>query len=937
MLIIPPSTSTASAELPSDSQDDLPAEPMDETEIPNDGTDWRCPMCTQICWNDAVLCDDPTCNTWHHLTCVKYLRISKKAKWYCPPCKANRICYLCQRTTKEEQLVDCTNDNCWNRFHTRCCKPDENGQCPECTRDQAVQATFPNNLMLFSPPEARKPNKRNAATTIQTLLENTEEKPKPPNGLVIMSININGLRSKKNALEVYVKIYRPDVILIQESRLDDGVPSHELQLPDYVLFRQDRKAKGGGGVAIYAHRKLKPKRQLVHPKPCHLKDSNTANALEMIAVRIQTGKKHLLAASIYRPPNSSTEDFLQHLEGQLSILDLDATPLIAGGDYNVNWLDHDESEDLRRMAEDYKLDQVVKDATHGPKLLDQVYLSHGIQPLEVRNLAQIEKLHKIPLVTVKVSFTRQKTEPIEIYDYAKAKWDQLVIKLSRENLCHTISHATTVSIAWTNWLNTVTTAIDECIPKKRVRRKNSSKWITKQLKLISRAKDLASELLQRKRTPENLAAFRRLRKNFKKEIAQAKAYYVKRRFEDANTPCKFWTCVNELTGKRNKPVIPDLETPEFTARTDLDNAELLGKTFEKSFQNHGALDRMEEHKEGNDWLPICTSTYVEEKIRSYSMRKAAGPDKLTVPMLKTLAPLLSSSIAALINRSIMEGEFPLGWKSAEIVPILKKENSTNPDDYRPIALLPIISKIAESHLFDHLYSKILPKLNQCQFGFMKHRSTTDALMYFNHIVMTGMDTAKRVAAVFFDVRKAFDSVPHGKLIERLHKHFELPPNWNLLLRSYLEFRTFKVRVGSTLSQPYKVELGVPQGSVLGPLLFVAYIDQILDTPLSDDARLVMYADDLVYVKPLQKSNLKSQNELAQDLETLNQEYCSLSLRLNSSKTKWMMLSPGKQHSDLTIKIAGEEIERVDQIRYLGIELDEYLCYKHHVARTITKC
>jgi ribonucleases P/MRP protein subunit RPP40 len=142
-------------------------------------------------------------------------------------------------------------------------------------------------------------------------------------------------------------------------------------------------------------------------------------------------------------------------------------------------------------------------------------------------------------------------------------------------------------------------------------------------------------------------------------------------------------------------------------------------------------------------------------------------------------------------------------------------------------------------------------------------------MYFNHLVTEGIEESGKGAAVFFDVKKASDSVPHKKLLERL-QHFDLPANWLRLLQSYLRNRSFQVKIGQSYSSRRSSTSGVPQDSILGPLLFIAYADQLFSVNLSPDAKLIFYADDLAYIKPI--STVEDQSELRRDIERLSQKY-----------------------------------------------------------------
>uniref|UniRef100_A0A914C3M2 Reverse transcriptase domain-containing protein n=1 Tax=Acrobeloides nanus TaxID=290746 RepID=A0A914C3M2_9BILA len=261
-----------------------------------------------------------------------------------------------------------------------------------------------------------------------------------------------------------------------------------------------------------------------------------------------------------------------------------------------------------------------------------------------------------------------------------------------------------------------------------------------------KAKKLAYQATKTNKTAENLAAFKRLKRKYKKEIKKAKTQHIQTLFTNAKSSLQFWKCVKEITGNTATCKIPDLETKDLKARTDKEKADLLSSTFEEAFQNPSLLHKPVTPENKDNWLPPCTEIFVLEKISSVPTRKAPRQYGITVRILKTLSNQVSSSVAMLINRSIIEGVFPDGWKHAIVSPIPKITNSTNTGHYRPISLLPIVSKITESHYFNALYPKINPKLHGEQFGFRKHRSTVDALTYFNIIVTDGMEKAGEIAA-----------------------------------------------------------------------------------------------------------------------------------------------------------------------------------------------
>ena len=191
------------------------------------------------------------------------------------------------------------------------------------------------------------------------------------------------------------------------------------------------------------------------------------------------------------------------------------------------------------------------------------------------------------------------------------------------------------------------------------------------------------------------------------------------------------------------------------------------------------------------------------------------------------------------------------WKLANVVPIPKSDNKTDPLNYRPVSLLSIVSKILEKIVYPRLWEHIVEyaPISDCQWGFQKQWSTTTALLFATHEWYTFFDKQKDVICVFFDYRKAFDSVPHRKLMDRLSQ-IGIHPLILAWICSDLSNRQQAVLVNGERSQPTAVCSGVPQGSVLGTLLFLPYINDVTKVVLSKNSRLVLYADDMLLYKPL---------------------------------------------------------------------------------------
>ena len=238
------------------------------------------------------------------------------------------------------------------------------------------------------------------------------------------------------------------------------------------------------------------------------------------------------------------------------------------------------------------------------------------------------------------------------------------------------------------------------------------------------------------------------------------------------------------------------------------------------------------------------------RYRNAPHLKSSGTDDVSARMLKATADITTPTLTRLFNMSIRTGSFPDCWKTARIVPIPKKGSNTNPGNYRPVSILPILSKVFERIIYtlvsDHL--KVHSPISPYQFGFSSGKSTTSGLLALSNGILQSLDQGVEVVSLFFDLSKAFDSVPHALLLQKLIDINVNPYLFNLIY-SYLTERNQFVVVNGSQSTQVRVSSGVPQGSVLGPLLFLIYINGI--TCANIDGQVSIYADDIALYKVIQ--------------------------------------------------------------------------------------
>ena len=286
-------------------------------------------------------------------------------------------------------------------------------------------------------------------------------------------------------------------------------------------------------------------------------------------------------------------------------------------------------------------------------------------------------------------------------------------------------------------------------------------------------------------------------------------------------------------------------------------------------------------------IPEITNTFVSTQLRHLPLKKSIGLDNLNSKVLKLAAPIISRHLVKIINQSINTGCFPLAWKTAKVILIYKKGDPAVKTNYRPISILPVISKIIERHVSDSLYMYIsvnnLSHTNQS--GFRSKHSCETSLLKITQDWYTSLNNKQVIGALFLDFSMAFDMVNHNILLQKLkiYNFSQGAMNW---FNSYLSDRKMCVSFNSNLSKSREVLAGVPQGSILGPLLFLVYINDLFSVPTS--SKIDLYADDSII--HLSGKSVEEINEgLNKDMKLVASWYTKNSMLLNYSKSKCMLI------------------------------------------------
>ncbi|VEN64529.1 unnamed protein product [Callosobruchus maculatus] len=366
---------------------------------------------------------------------------------------------------------------------------------------------------------------------------------------------------------------------------------------------------------------------------------------------------------------------------------------------------------------------------------------------------------------------------------------------------------------------------------------------------------------------------------------------------------------------------------------DGDNASVGGSSFEDTSSEDSSTEALHSTTEELPMIPHCTPAELLGHIKDLKVRKAPGEDQITNKALKLLPPKAVTYLVAIINAMLRTQYFPKAWKVAEVIMIPKKAGSIFPQDYRPISLLSAPSKLAEKVILHHLdnFSSDHNVIPDVQFGFRSEHSTELQAVRLVERITGGFTEDKSTGVLLLDVSKAFDKVWHeGLLYKLIQKGF---PFWLLkLLKSFLEGRKFRIKIDNVLSTIRPVKAGVPQGSVLGPILYSFFIH---DVPSPSNCEVYLYADDTALVAQSWSSNLvhdRLQTAVDEVLEWADRWL----IKINHSKTQAIYCTKKRRGTPPEVSINGTPLRWSSSVKYLGVTLDKGMTWRNHTEMLKTK-
>ena len=769
----------------------------------------------------------------------------------------------------------------------------------------------------------------------------------PMQALALCCVNVRSLNNKASDLQTTVCAANIDVCAITETWLaDHSGATISAATPDgYELLEVHRVSRTGGGTAILCKAAL---------KPAALKSGET-DVLEFSAWRLQLKGTQLVVVVVYRPPDRSISKFFSDLTDALEEYSA-VNNLLVTGDFNLPHVA--DRVKLIEHCEPFNLTNRVHFATHESGNTLDLLLAREDDQVRVTNVSQGEWFsdHCFIMAELSVEKTRWQKETIEFRQWKLVDWDAFEYELQARFTAARFDEVTDVTRLAAMYDSVLLDTVNMLAPlKTRVKTiRPSNAWYTTELQDLKSVMSRAERKFRKDRNAcactveESKARFKSSRANYRAALRDARgAHYASKARECAGDQRRLFQLVSDLTGDVKATPVPPCSADDM-AKFFMEKIAAINAKLEDLRADPGVLSVTPESVLHNEFQLERFCEVSEHEITQLIMQapnKQCQLDPCPIWVLKKAVYVLAPIVTKIVNRCLSSGDVPSTWKCALVKPLLKKPGlDLRPQNFRPVSNLPWIAKLVERVVVKQLTefavsTGVMPAANS---AYRRDHSTETALLKVQSDMLEAMDKQQLGLIVLLDNSAAFATISHPLLLRTL-RALGVAGTCLKWISSYLSGREQVVQVRGQLSQPTALTHGVPQGSCLGPLLFVLGLAPLYR--IVEKFRNVSvhgYADDH-QVEITFQTGAQAQRaaalELEQSVSVIRQWFIAHNLLLNDAKTELLAVGSPVQIQKLAIHelcVGVSVVHPVSQVRNLGFTMRSDMSAAGHIATTCRK-
>ena len=897
----------------------------------------------------AVCCDD--CSLWYHKSCI-----SMRSTTYDNLSSASWHCFKCHSPIRDSFTFHSYNVSTRNSFNPlltinddfdcdvfeKSVKSDTEsslGNAPKYSSPQSVNFRHTSQFSNVSSITTDSVSDANNST-FQPSIKNT-------NNLRLAVMNTNSVRYRKSEMEEFTQYAKPDLILMTETKLTDSIKSSEFLPSNYHgNIRKDRTGDGGGVLIAY--------KDGLDVDELNVCENKTESVWAKVTIK---GEAPVIVGSFYRQDSESSLEQIEELDKILSFIDETenkeaSCTVILGGDFNlpdINWelpaakpggRRKNISEKLIETTCEHNLEQVQREATRLDNNLDLVFIN---KPSLIKEMSLVPgpSDHATVITDTFLHIKPNKKQPRNIHQWSRANWDLIKneAKLFADSY---LEEAPSLSVnqRYSKLTSFLEELISKHVPQKLKSTRRNVPWMTRKLHRLCRKKQRLFNKAKKNHSPRVWEDYRSLQRRITSALRKARIDYINNILVDSLEAKDNKTLFRFLKSQGQENCgVSSLKHDGILHQDSKEKAEILNKKFSSAFTSDDSDTFADTVLEGPS-LPPISNIFINENgvfkmLSKLDVKKAGGPDLLPCKLLRELAEELAPIFTDIFQNSLDTGELPAVWGTANVAPIYKKGAVSDPGNYRPVSLTCIPCKLLEHIVVSHMrghFDKygVLTPLNH---GFRaKHSCETQLLMTIHDLQTKSNKVGSQIDVAVLDFSKAFDKVPHARLMSKL-RLMGITGNIAVWIKSFLGDRSQRVVVDGCASGSAPVKSGVPQGTVLGPLLFLCYIND-LPSVVDPGTQVRLFADDCLVYRVIH--SVQDQLQFQSDLDSLSRWGQSWGMQFNTKKCNILTISNRRETLSKFYQIEGNVLANVDIATYLGVLINKSLSFSDHIQGTVSK-